>query len=132
MKDDNCVVMSIGSHNEWDFEEAVIAKYPNCRIHTLDCYADGHVPEAIKNQVTFHPVCLVVENQVIAGHRFMTWLSVVKELGLTKATTAMNMDSGVAVPRQAICWETEESCGFMRKKRASARHNLECKRLGQY
>lgn len=92
MKDDNCVVMSIGSHNEWDFEEAVIAKYPNCRIHTLDCYVDGHVPEAIKNQVTFHPICLGVENQVIAGHRFMTWLSVVKELGLTKAPTAMKMD----------------------------------------
>jgi hypothetical protein len=92
MKDDDCVVMSIGSHNEWDFEEAVIAKYPNCRIHTMDCYVQGTVPVAIKSQVTFHPICLGVEDAVVAGHRFMTWLSVVKEIGLTKSPTAMKMD----------------------------------------
>jgi hypothetical protein len=92
MKEDDCLVISIGSHNEWDFEEAVIQKYPKCRIHTLDCYVTGTVPAAIRSQVTFHPICLGVEDAVIAGHKFMTWLSVVKEIGLTKAPTAMKMD----------------------------------------
>jgi hypothetical protein len=92
MKDEDCVVISIGSHNEWDFEEAVVKKYPHCRIHTLDCYAQVQVPASVQSQVTFHPICLGVEDNVVAGHRFMTWLSMVKEIGLTKPPMAMKMD----------------------------------------
>jgi hypothetical protein len=92
MKDDDCMVISIGSKNQWDFEEAVVAKYPTCRIHTLDCYASVHIPDAIKSQVTFHPICLGVEDAIVSGRRFMTWSSMVKELGLTKPPTAMKMD----------------------------------------
>jgi hypothetical protein len=92
MIDDDCVVISIGSYNQWDFEEAVIAKYPHCKIHTFDCYVTGVVPDQIKDQVTFYPLCIGVKDEVIKGHEFLSWPSVVKKVGLTKPPTAMKMD----------------------------------------
>jgi hypothetical protein len=92
MIDDACVVISIGSHNDWDFEVAIAQKYPNCRIHTLDCFIPCKVPAAITSQVTFHPICLGVEDATIEGRQFMSWLTLSKELGLTKPPTAMKMD----------------------------------------
>ena len=52
-----CVVYSIGSNNQWDFE-ADIVKRTNCRVFTFDCTVDGHVPGDIKDRVTFHKICL--------------------------------------------------------------------------
>lgn len=92
MRDDDCVVISIGSHNEWDFELAIIRKYPNCRVHTFDCYTRSVVPPSIQKQVSFHPICAGVKDQVVNGRQFMSWGSIVKTIGLQKPPTAMKMD----------------------------------------
>lgn len=92
MKDDDCVVISIGSHNEWDFELALIAKYPHCKVHTFDCYVRAMVPASIRSQVTFHPVCAGPQDKVDGGKQFMSWGSIVKKIGLQKPPTAMKMD----------------------------------------
>lgn len=94
MDGNHCVVISIGSRNEWDFEEAVIAKYPSCRIHTLDCYVEeAFVPAAIKGQVTFHPYCLGLTDVTMAdGKRFLGWPSLAKMVGLTHPPTVLKMD----------------------------------------
>lgn len=93
IKNDDCVVISVGSNNFWDFEEALIAKYPQCRIHTLDCYAIwAKVPPAIQKQVTLYPICLGQRNEVIKDREFMTWMSFAEKIGLTKPPSALKMD----------------------------------------
>jgi hypothetical protein len=90
---DDCVVISVGSNNQWDFEEALIAKYPQCRVHTLDCFAIwAKVPPHLQNQVTLHPICLGLRDETLAERQFMTWLSFADHIGLTKAPSALKMD----------------------------------------
>ena len=95
MKDrGDCVVISIGSHNEWEFEAAVIEKYPNCRVHTFDCFfSNASVPAGIQNAVTFYPICLGISDKTLpTGEQFLSWPSMVKKLGLIAPPTVMKMD----------------------------------------
>jgi hypothetical protein len=93
VKSKDCVVISVGSRNEWDFEVDLIAKYPQCVIHTLDCYVGAvTVPESIKHRTTFHPICLGTEDKTHDGRKFMTWGKFAAEIGLKKAPTALKMD----------------------------------------
>ena len=53
-----CVVVSIGSSNQWDFESDIFTR-TTCRIIVLDCTCpDCVVPAAILARTSFHPVCL--------------------------------------------------------------------------
>ena len=61
-----CVVVSIGSNNQWGFEEAV-ASSSHCRVETFDCTVDATVPAPLRSRVTFHPFCLGVRDS--AGAR---------------------------------------------------------------
>jgi hypothetical protein len=55
---EGCVVFSVGSNNEWGFEEAVAAS-TGCHIHVFDCtVADPRVPLSLVDRVTFHSVCI--------------------------------------------------------------------------
>jgi len=51
-----CIIISVGSRNQWDFELNIGKALPHCHIHTLDCTVEGRVPEVLKDQVTFHSV----------------------------------------------------------------------------
>ena len=52
-KQQDCTVVSIGSNNQFEFEEAVHSKLPHCRILTFDCtVAEPRPPE----YVHFYPV----------------------------------------------------------------------------
>ena len=66
----NCTVYSIGSNSEWEFENALIKTYPNCKVHTFDCtsgppqkdsddrttqMAYGHYK---RGQLQFHKICI--------------------------------------------------------------------------
>ena len=50
-----CTVLSIGSRNEWEFEEEVVRRTP-CRVATFDCtiHPSTRPPAAIRPRVTFH------------------------------------------------------------------------------
>jgi hypothetical protein len=52
-----CIVYSIGSNNQWDFEHAIV-EATSCIVHTFDCTVVGQVPQAIEDRVTFHSICL--------------------------------------------------------------------------
>lgn len=55
---EGCVVFSVGSNNQWTFEETVVAKTP-CVIHTFDCtVAYPNPPTSVKDRVTFHKLCV--------------------------------------------------------------------------
>jgi hypothetical protein len=89
----DCTIISIGSHNQWDFEESMIAKHPHCRIHTFDCYVPSTVPTAIQSQVTFYPICLGLRDYTLpTGQEFISWPTLVKKIGLKHPPTALKMD----------------------------------------
>jgi hypothetical protein len=87
-----CVVISIGSRNYWDFETDIIAKHPNCKVHTFDCYFPGIVPAQLVNSVTSHNICIGPRNEIIQGKQFLNWPSLLKLTGTNVAPTALKMD----------------------------------------
>jgi hypothetical protein len=55
---DGCVVYSIGSNNQWQFEQGILQNTP-CQVHSFDCTGDRErfkVPE--DPRLTFHYECL--------------------------------------------------------------------------
>lgn len=93
MNSSDCTVISIGSPNEWDFELDVIKRFPHCRVHTFDCTVNGVVPDKIKSQVTFYPICIGVQDAVTErGEKFLSWPSIVKLIDLKLPPTIMKMD----------------------------------------
>ena len=56
--EDKCIVYSLGSNNQWEFELDVLEKTP-CEVHTFDCtgrFSRYQVPQ--NPRLTFHHVCL--------------------------------------------------------------------------
>ena len=81
----NCTVVSIGSNDQWSFEEDVV-RHTQCRIHVFDCTVrpSVRVPPAISHRVVLHRFCigtppppdrrqvLVVPNEVWSKRRWET------------------------------------------------------------
>ena len=83
-----CVIVSIGSNNQWGFEEAVASEFPHCRVETFDCTVDATVPAPLRSRVTFHPFCLGVRDNA----QELSWPGIVRRLGLTEPPTALKAD----------------------------------------
>mmetsp|Transcript_17998 Transcript_17998/g.30119 ORF Transcript_17998/g.30119 Transcript_17998/m.30119 type:complete len:325 (-) Transcript_17998:32-1006(-) len=77
-----CIVMSIGLHDHWQFEKSVHEK-TSCKIELFDCLAGGHVkvPDEIKDRTDFHDICIGERDEIIDGKQFMTWSSMNKLAG---------------------------------------------------
>lgn len=52
-----CIVYSIGSNNNWNFEEDIVRSTP-CSVYTFDCTVDGHVPSNSTDRIHFNKICL--------------------------------------------------------------------------
>lgn len=62
---EDCIVYSLGSHNEFDFEERVSKQFPKCKIFTFDCTSNP--PSQAIHNVFFDKVCLGSSDVEIAG-----------------------------------------------------------------
>jgi hypothetical protein len=69
-----CVVYSLGSANNYKFEEAILKETP-CHVHTFDCTVDGRSINPSRH--TFHKWCIGTKN----GYR--TWCNITESLGHT-------------------------------------------------
>lgn len=86
-----CVVYSIGSHDDWKFEEAIVAG-TRCTIETFDCTVRKiHMPRHIKHRVRFHKICLGDSNRTTGGLEFLTIGSIMRMLG-HDALSLLKMD----------------------------------------
>ena len=57
------VVYSLGSNNQFDFEDSVLSAFPNTRVYTFDCTSDPP-PQPIP-RLTFDRVCLGSRDEVV-------------------------------------------------------------------
>ena len=82
-----CLVVSVGSNNQWDFEKAVI-RQTKCRVVTFDCTCGTlRPPTAILDRLTAVPVCIGRKNFVNEkGWRFMTWGSALAFANISHVT----------------------------------------------
>jgi len=78
LKQDDCVVFSLGSNGQFDFEQS-ISKLSNgkCKIHTFDCTGVWSDPTT-----TFHPWCLAYSDYVDETNNriFKTFSTIIREL----------------------------------------------------
>lgn len=93
-----CKIISIGSHNEWGFEEAIVAR-TNCSVDTFDCTGKGKgwaVPTDIAHRVALHEKCIGgVEgvNFNNSANDFITWPTLLDMAGIMEgAPTYLKMD----------------------------------------
>jgi FkbM family methyltransferase len=72
-----CLVYSIGSNNQFDFENALLSSYPHCEVHTFD--HTSHPPGLSDNSaITFHSLRLSTFDDLDSNN--ITLASVVKLL----------------------------------------------------
>lgn len=83
---DKCVVFSIGSNNQFEFEESVHEAFPSaCAIHTFDCtVAVPTPPEQVP--LHFHKVCLGAKKEIIEGKAFASLHDMVEMTGGSQPT----------------------------------------------
>jgi hypothetical protein len=86
-----CVVVSIGSDNNWEFETSIL-KNLDCKVHTLDCTIDAKIPDKIASSVTFHQKCLVEKKYEHMDSKYISWPSFLSGIGLSHPPTILKMD----------------------------------------
>jgi hypothetical protein len=77
-----CTLVSIGSNNEWDFEEAAFDRL-NCTMETLDCTVPQTTrpPERIASRTRFHHACIGPHDEMRGDRRYISWATLVKTIG---------------------------------------------------
>ena len=76
---DPCVIYSLGSNANFDFEEAV-SKQTLCEIHTFDCtVSEDRIPAILPARVTYHSICLGSDEDVTSQYRSLG--SLMREFG---------------------------------------------------
>lgn len=85
-KERPCVIYSIGSKNQWDFEVDAY-KSTTCTIHTFDCTIEtGNMPAHIRDRVTFHKICMGSSENDSPGKKFMNLKEIMDMLGHSYVT----------------------------------------------
>lgn len=72
---DNCVVYSLGSANNYQFEDAIL-KQTNCRVYTYDCTIDGRSIDTSRH--FFNKQCIGPRKYDQLFNRMLSWEQVLK------------------------------------------------------
>lgn len=87
-----CLVVSLGSNNKWDFEEAVFDTLP-CRILTFDCTSKDTMPDRIRSRTTFYNFCVDREDRLgEKRHKYMTWQTLMKNANIRRRPDILKID----------------------------------------
>jgi hypothetical protein len=79
LRSSECLIYSLGSNNQFDFEEAVSKQSTNCQVHTFDCTSEA--PKKPIDRVTFEKVCLGGEDVDFSGRSFRRLSSLMSKNG---------------------------------------------------
>ena len=87
-----CVAYSIGSNNNWAFEEHMYAD-SDCKIETFDCTLNATIPESIRSRTRFHHICIGAVDSVDEKHqRFATVSNLNKAAGRNEGPDYFKID----------------------------------------
>lgn len=77
-----CIIYSLGSKNQFGFEEEMVAKTP-CELHTFDCTSSK--PTDLHPRIHFHSVCIGGEDSSSGetGRKYRSLQGIARELGHT-------------------------------------------------
>lgn len=90
--DSSCSVFSIGSNNQWEFEQSIAGLSKKCEIHTFDCTVkEAIIPNDIEARVRFYNTCLSDKDELSNGLQYTTLSSMVNAAG-GKTPTLLKMD----------------------------------------
>ena len=88
----NCTVYSIGSNNNFGWEEDV-ANRTNCFIEIFDCTVDEFKPPVfLLPRIRTHKICLGDKDEVVNGKKFLNWFSLNKLTGIKGNPDFLKMD----------------------------------------
>lgn len=93
-KNPNCVIFSLGSNNQWSFEEDMLQK-TECRIFTFDCtIKKPETPLLSNKRLSFHPYCVGAMDVVdgTTGWRFMLLPDLMKHVAHVEKIDYLKMD----------------------------------------
>ena len=76
-----CLIFSLGSNNEYSFEESVLKETP-CSVHTYDCTVDGRSIDPERH--FFHKQCVGSLEQSTSDDAFVTIDQAVMAIGASK------------------------------------------------
>jgi hypothetical protein len=76
----DCLIVSLGSNNQWDFEVNAFEQLP-CKIVTFDCTSTDSMPERIRSRTTFYKICIGQKDEVTGLGQYMTWQSMLRHIG---------------------------------------------------
>ncbi|TPX59065.1 hypothetical protein PhCBS80983_g02723 [Powellomyces hirtus] len=85
--DKKCVIYSLGSNNQFDFEQEMHRLFPSCAIHTFDCTGDWSDPST-----TYHKWCIGGKDEIDSqGRQYKRVSTISKELGV-ETVSLLKMD----------------------------------------
>jgi len=107
--DEECSMYSIGSNNQWDFEEDLY-KVTKCKTHTFDCtVASPRVPPTIADRTSYHSVCIGQKTfRDSKGRSFMTYKDLLnltghQETGVDYFKMDVEVSQGFTGPPVGVC-----------------------------
>lgn len=89
-----CVVISIGSNGEWEFEEDVVGR-TRCTVHTFDCTVPASTapPSSIRERVRFHRQCIGATSRNVSGvGEFLAWPALLARIGASVPPSYLKLD----------------------------------------
>ena len=91
---DECHVFSIGSNDQWGFEEELLQKLPACHVHTFDCTLKDNTPRKKPNdaRVHFYPHCVSSSATERGGKSYQTYSGLVAATGIQHPPKVLKMD----------------------------------------
>jgi hypothetical protein len=82
-KEAGCVIISVGSNNQFSFEEAMV-KDSTCHLHTFDCtVADPTPPASLNGRMTYYNFCLDERDWVNpeTGYEYISYATMIGKVG---------------------------------------------------
>jgi len=76
----NCTIFSLGSNNQFDFEEYMYKAFPQCTMRTFDCTSNP--PRNPIPNLIFEKYCLGSRDEVINGRQYLTIQTLMEKSGV--------------------------------------------------
>lgn len=90
-KQEECNILSIGSNDQWGFEEDVMQKLPGCITHTFDCTLKDMTPQKKPktDNIKFYPYCIGSND---AQHPYLSYENIWSKTQIKTPPKLLKMD----------------------------------------